>query len=123
MFGISFLTASGSPARSRVTPLGVRHLALLRSGRRNGSITRFITPWDIGELSQPFVFLGYSELASGSQTLLGAPPLCGIAALTLVLSGALTFEDASGTRGMLTAGGYHWVTRAEMGWHGRGGVS
>jgi hypothetical protein len=90
MFGISFLTASGSLQRSRVaTPLAVRHIALLRSARRNGSSTRFITPWDVGELTQPFVFLGYSELASESQTLLGAPPPPGIATLTLVLSGAL----------------------------------
>lgn len=122
MFGISFPTLSGSPARSRVaTPPAVRRIALLRSGRRNRSITRLITPWDIGELSQPFVFLGYSELAPGSQTLLGAPPPSGVAKLTLVLSGALTFEDAAGTRGMLAAGGYHWITRGEMGGddHGR----
>jgi len=123
MFGISFLTASGAARRSPVAPpLGVRHVALLRRGRRNGSITRFITPWDIAELSQPFVFLGYSEPASGSQMLLTAPPPFGIARLTLVLSGALTFEDPSGTSGMLTAGGYHWITRDETGWHDSGGV-
>ena len=123
MFGISFLTAPGAVQRAPVAPpLGVRQVALLRSGRRNGSITRFITPWDIAELSQPFVFLGYSDLASGSQTLLSAPPPFGIATLTLVVSGALTFADAAGTRGMLTAGGYHWTTRGETGWHDSGGV-
>lgn len=83
-------------------------------------MTRFITPWDLGELTQPFVFLGSSDLASGPQTLLGAPPPPGIATLTLVLSGALTFQDTSGTRGMLTAGGYHW---SERGWHDPGRVS
>jgi redox-sensitive bicupin YhaK (pirin superfamily) len=124
MFGISFLTASGSLQRSRVaTPLAVRHIALLRSARRNGSSTRFITPWDVGELTQPFVFLGYSELASESQTLLGAPPPPGIATLTLVLSGALAFEGASRTRGMVTAGGFQWTTRGELGWHSGGRVS
>jgi len=124
MFGISLLTASGSLQSSRAaTPLGVRHIALLRSGRGNGSITRFMTPWDIGELTQPFVFLGYSELAKGPQTLLGAPPPFGIATLTLVLSGALTFADAAGTRRVLTAGGYHWTTRGEMGGHDGGRVS
>jgi redox-sensitive bicupin YhaK (pirin superfamily) len=123
MFGISLLT-SGSPQRSCVAPpLGVRHIALLRSGRRNNSITRFITPWDVGELTQPFVYLGYSQLASGPQPLLGAPPPSGIATLTLVLSGGLTFEDASGTSGMLTAGGFQWMARGEMGWHDGGRVS
>jgi Pirin len=124
MFGIRFLTASGSLQRSPVaSPLGVRHIALLRSGRRNGSITRFITPWDIGELTQPFMYLGHSDLSSGPQTLLGAPPPSGIATLTLVLSGALAFQGASGTRGMLTAGGFQWITRGEMGWHHGGRVS
>jgi redox-sensitive bicupin YhaK (pirin superfamily) len=124
MFGIRFLTASGSLQRSPVaSPLGVRHIALLRGGRRNGSITRFITPWDIGELTQPFMYLGHSDLSSGPQTLLGAPPPSGIATLTLVLSGALAFQGASGTRGMLTAGGFQWITRGEMGWHHGGRVS
>ena len=123
MFGISFLSASGGPQRSRIaTPLEVRRIALLRSGRRNGSITRFITPWDVGELTRPFVFLGYSERASGPQLLLGAPPPSGIATLTLVLSGALTFQDASGTRGTLTAGGYQWIMRGQQESHAGGQV-
>jgi redox-sensitive bicupin YhaK (pirin superfamily) len=123
MFGISFLTASGSLQRSRVaTPLEVRRIALLRSGRRNGSITRFITPWDVGELTRPFLFLGYSERASGPQLLLGAPPPSGIATLTLVLSGAMTFQDTSAAGGMLTAGGYQWITRGEQESHAGGQV-
>jgi redox-sensitive bicupin YhaK (pirin superfamily) len=124
MFGIRLLTASGGLQRSRVaTSLGVRQVALLRGGRRHESLTRFITPWDVGELTQPFVFLGYSEPASGPQTLLGAPPPAGIATLTLVMSGALTFDGASGSRGMLAAGGFRWTTRGEMGSPDSGRVS
>jgi len=37
-----------------------RRIALLASGRRRGPITRLITPWDVGELSKPFVFLDYA---------------------------------------------------------------
>jgi len=71
MFGITFLTAPGrlerSPERPSATGVaaGSRRIALLRSGRRHGPITRLITPWDIGELTQPFVFLGYSEHSPG----------------------------------------------------------
>jgi hypothetical protein len=66
MFDITLVNAPGRLERSRGggSPAGVatgsRRIALLRSGRRHGPITRLITPWDIGELTQPFVFLGYS---------------------------------------------------------------
>jgi hypothetical protein len=92
MFGITFMTAPGRLERlpgegaSADVTTGSRRIALLRSGRRHGPLTRLITPWDIGELTQPFVFLGYSEHTPGEQTLVGAQP--GIATLTLVLSGA-----------------------------------
>jgi hypothetical protein len=35
-------------------------------------MTRLITPWNVGELATPFMFLDYAEVAPGSQ------PLCGI---------------------------------------------
>jgi hypothetical protein len=65
MFGIRFSTASPSPTG---VPVRSRRIALLRSGRRHGGITRLITSWDMGQLTQPFVFLCYSELAPGART-------------------------------------------------------
>jgi redox-sensitive bicupin YhaK (pirin superfamily) len=121
MFGITFLTAPGGLERSPGRPsparvaTGSRRIAVLRSGRRHGPITRLITPWDIGELTQPFVFLGYSEQPPGTRTVVGAVP--GIATLTLVLSGALAFEDASGNKGVVAAGGFKWTTPGEVVWH------
>jgi redox-sensitive bicupin YhaK (pirin superfamily) len=123
MFGITFSTALAKLERSNGTPspTGVsvesRRIALLRSGRRHGPITRLITPWTLGELTQPFVFLCYSELAPGSQTVVGVQP--GIGTLTLVLSGALVFEEASGNKGMVVAGGYKWTAPGEVVWHAR----
>jgi redox-sensitive bicupin YhaK (pirin superfamily) len=124
MFGIRFLTAlgefkhlNGTPSPTGV-PLGSRRIALLRSGRRHGGITRLITPWDIGELTQPFVFLCYSELAPGAKTFVGAQP--GIGTLTLVLSGVLVFEGAQGTKGMVVAGGFVWTAPGEVVWHADG---
>jgi redox-sensitive bicupin YhaK (pirin superfamily) len=121
MFGITFLAAPGSRERSRgdTSSVGVatesRRIALLRSGRRHGPLTRLITPWDIGELTQPFVFLGYSEHTSAEQSLVGAQP--GIATLTLILSGALAFEDARGNEGIVVAGGFMWTTPDELVWY------
>jgi redox-sensitive bicupin YhaK (pirin superfamily) len=121
MFGITLLTAPGKLERLRGTPsptgvaAGSRRIALLRSGRRHGLLTRLITPWDVGELTQPFVFLGYSELAPGAKTVVGAQPDIGI--LTLVLSGALAFEDARRNEGIVVAGGFTWTMPGEVVWH------
>jgi redox-sensitive bicupin YhaK (pirin superfamily) len=98
-----------------------RRIALLRSGRRHGPITRLITPWDLGELTRPFVFLGCIELAPGVRIIVGAQPGTGI--LTLVLSGALTFESASGNRGIVSAGGFTWTPPGEVVWQSAGHAS
>src|ERR1700722_7830958 len=116
MFGISFSTALGEPPTS--VPVGSRRIALLRSGRRHGGITRLITPWDIGELTQPFVFLCCSELAPGAKTVAGVQP--GIGTLILVLSGVLAFEEALGNKGTVVAGGFVWTAPGEVAWHAGG---
>ena len=106
--------SSGKPSSTSVAGQS-RRIALLRSGRRHGPLTRLITPWDIGELTQPFVFLCYLELGPGARTVVGAQP--GIGTLTLVLSGALAFQDATGTKGTVVAGGFTWTTPGELVWH------
>jgi redox-sensitive bicupin YhaK (pirin superfamily) len=119
MFGIDILTAPPKRERAPAAPslaevtTRARRIALLRSGRRRGPITRLITPWDIGELTQPFLFLGYSEFAPGWQPLLAVHPQPGIATLTLVLSGTLGYQDAAGTDRALIAGGFKWTTPGE----------
>jgi redox-sensitive bicupin YhaK (pirin superfamily) len=124
MFDIRYLTAPGRLERSlgETSSAGIatgsRRIALLRSGRRHGPLTRLITPWDIGELTQPFVFLGYAEHAPREQIVVGAQP--GIATLTLVLSGALAFEDAPGNKGLIVAGGFKWTVPGEVVWHAGG---
>jgi len=124
MFGITLSTALGELERLRGTPSpasvsrGSRRIALLRSGRRHGPITRLISPWDIGELTQPFVSLGYSELAPGAKTVVGVQS--GIGTLTLVLSGVLVFEEALGNKGMVVAGGFRWAAPGEVVWHAGG---
>ena len=63
-----------------------RRIALLASGRRHGPITRLITPWDIGELTQPFIFLDYAEVAPGPRPLFGIRRHSGTATLTVALN-------------------------------------
>jgi redox-sensitive bicupin YhaK (pirin superfamily) len=121
MFGLNFLTAPASLERIRAAPssadvsVRTRPIVLLRSGRRHGPVTRLITPWDLGELTQPFLFLADSEFAPGWQPLLAVPPQPGVATLTLVLSGTLGYRDATGNESALTAGGFRWMTAGERG--------
>ena len=127
MLGIASLTGpsrlerSLGGASSAGVATGPRRVALLRSGRRHGPLTRLITPWDIGELTRPFVFLGYSEHTAREQTAVGAQS--GIATLTLVLGGALEFEGAPGNTGIIGAGGFKWTTPGEVVWHAAGGAT
>jgi redox-sensitive bicupin YhaK (pirin superfamily) len=96
---------------------GTRRVALLANGRRSGPITRLITPWDIGELTAPFVLLNYAEAARRSRPLFGIHPPSGIATLTVVLTGELSFEDVSGKRGEIAAGGLGWMKAGSVIWH------
>jgi redox-sensitive bicupin YhaK (pirin superfamily) len=94
-----------------------RRVALLANGRRHGPITRLITPWDIGELTSPFVLLNYAEAERRSRPLFGIHPPSGIATLSLVLNGELSFEDETGKRGEVAAGGFAWMKSGSVIWH------
>jgi redox-sensitive bicupin YhaK (pirin superfamily) len=126
MFAINCRRAAVAPRHSRAAPTWAgpiaeaRHIALLQSGRRRGPVTRFITPWDIGELTQPFLFLDYVEFAPGWQALLAAHPQPGVATVTLVLSGKLGCVEAAGNRRIVTAGGFRWRTAGRYAGHERG---
>ena len=65
-----------------------RRIALLASGRRHGPITRLVTPWDIGELTKPFIFLDYAEVAPGPRPLFGICRHSSTATLTVALNDA-----------------------------------
>jgi redox-sensitive bicupin YhaK (pirin superfamily) len=124
MFGVHFGVAFRDGTRpygatsAAVSPVKSRRLALLASGRRHGPVTRFITPWSIGELTTPFVFLDYAEIAGETQPLIGVQPTASLATLTIVLNGEVSFEDAAGTHGDVTAGGVAWMRATHGRWHG-----
>ena len=101
-----------------MTAIGAaRRVALLANGRRHGPITRLIDPWDIGELTPPFVLLNYAEAERRSRPLFGVHPPSGITTLTVVLNGELSFEDATGKRGELAAAGFAWMRTGSVLWH------
>src|SRR6202022_509255 len=88
-------------------------------GRTHGPITRLMSPSDFGEILKPFVFLDLFDHE-------GAPfdgplhPHSGIATLTYVAEGAVSYIDPDNVRGTLPAGGVEWMQAGRGMGHGGG---
>jgi redox-sensitive bicupin YhaK (pirin superfamily) len=106
-------------ARTAETDVGVRPRRIARStrGRAHGSIVRLVSPSDIGELIKPFVFLDFFETNPADMPAFGYHPHSGIATLTLLLNGQVWYEETTGVKGVLAAGGIEWMRAGGGVWH------
>jgi len=91
-------------------------------GNSHGSITRLVSPSDVGELIKPFVFLDYFEIDPKRMPGIGWHPHSGIATLSLILEGQIAYEDTSGAKGIIEPGGVEWMRAAGGVWHTGGPV-
>jgi redox-sensitive bicupin YhaK (pirin superfamily) len=98
----------------------VRRILVRTRGRRHGPITRLVSPSDLGERIKPFVFLDHVEVPFTGKPLFGIHPHSGIATLTTVLRGGLAYEDTTGKRGEVHAGGLEWMRAGNGVWHDGG---
>jgi redox-sensitive bicupin YhaK (pirin superfamily) len=89
-------------------------------GEDHGPIKRLASPHHGGELIKPFVFLDLFESNGGSFEGFGLHPHSGIATLTYLAEGSVSYEDTTGARGTLGAGGVEWMSAGEGVWHGGG---
>jgi redox-sensitive bicupin YhaK (pirin superfamily) len=87
-------------------------------GGRHGPVTRLVSPGDLGEFLKPFVFLDFfeSEPAAGFQGF-GMHPHSGIATLTYMIAGEVSYEDTTGKKGVLPTGGVEWMRAGNGVWH------
>jgi redox-sensitive bicupin YhaK (pirin superfamily) len=99
-----------------------RRVAHRTRGYALGPITRLVSPSDVGELIKPFVFLDYFDIEPKRAPAFGFHPHSGIATLTLVLEGRISYEETSGTKGTIEPGGVEWMRAAGGVWH-TGGVA
>jgi redox-sensitive bicupin YhaK (pirin superfamily) len=99
-----------------------RGIAFRTSGRRHGPITRLVSPSDVGELIKPFVFLDHGEIVPTGGPLFGIHPHSGIATLTVVLAGGIAYEDTTGKKGEVAAGGLEWMKAGNGVWHDGGAL-
>ena len=104
---------------SAVLQASVPHRDIVRRtrGRRHGPITRLVSPSDIGELIKPFVFLDLFDISASGAPNFGWHPHSGIATLTVVHEGAIEYQETTGVKGVLSAGGVEWMRAGRGVWH------
>jgi redox-sensitive bicupin YhaK (pirin superfamily) len=94
-----------------------RRIALRTRGFRHGPITRLVSPSDIGEFIKPFVFLDLFDISGATAPNFGWHPHSGIATLTLLHEGAIEYQETTGAKGILPAGGIEWMRAGGGVWH------
>src|SRR5258706_3012266 len=103
----------------RVANRTVRAIVQLTRGRTHGHATRLMSPSDLGEILKPFVFLDLFD-HEGAPFSAGLHPHSGIATLTYVAEGAVSYIDPDNVTGTLAAGGVEWMQAGRGMWHGGG---
>ena len=87
-------------------------------GRVHGPVTRLVSPSDLGQILKPFVFLDiFSTLPNARPQGFGMHPHSGIATLTFMEAGEVIYEDTTGKKGVLPAGGVEWMSAGNGIWH------
>lgn len=87
-------------------------------GSTHGPITRLVSPSDLGEFLKPFVFLDlFRSRGTGDAGGFGMHPHSGIATVTFLIDGDVVYEDTTGKKGVLPAGGVEWMRAGNGVWH------
>jgi redox-sensitive bicupin YhaK (pirin superfamily) len=107
-----------APAKSPPLRLA-RGIVQRTRGQKHGPVTRLMSPSDLGQMLKPFVFLDLFDHA-GAPFDMGLHPHSGIATLTYVAEGTVSYVDPDNVRGTLPAGGVEWMQAGRGMWHGGG---
>lgn len=107
-----------NPNLDQASSAGVRAIVHRTHGSSHGPITRLVSPSELGEFLKPFIFLDLNSFSPGlgSQGF-AMHPHSGIATLTFVMAGNLRYEDTTGKKGVLLAGGVEWMRAGNGVWH------
>ena len=97
-----------------------RQVVYRTRGRTHGPITRLMSPGDLGEILKPFVFLDLFDNHGDRFPTFGLHPHSGLATLTYVAEGSVSYEDTNGATGILRAGGVEWMRAGKGVWHSGG---
>jgi redox-sensitive bicupin YhaK (pirin superfamily) len=97
-----------------------RRVAFRSRGHSHGYITRLMSPGDLGEVLKPFVFLDLFDNQGDKFPTFGLHPHSGLATLTYVAEGSVSYEDTNGATGILREGGVEWMRAGQGVWHSGG---
>ena len=97
-----------------------RQVVYRTRGLTHGPITRLMSPGDLGEILKPFVFLDLFDNHGDRFPTFGLHPHSGLATLTYVAEGSVSYEDTNGATGILRAGGVEWMRAGKGVWHSGG---
>jgi len=101
-------------------PKETRAIAYRSRGFSHGAITRLMSPGDLGQILKPFVFLDLFDNRGDAFPAFGLHPHSGLATLTYVAEGSVSYEDTNGAAGILEAGGVEWMRAGKGVWHSGG---
>src|SRR6476659_8584793 len=104
------------PAKSSPTSKA-RAIVQRTRGRAQGPATRLMSPSDLGEILKPFVFLDFFD-HKGAPFTAGLHPHSGIATLTYIAEGAVSYVDPENVRGTVAEGGVEWMLAGSGMWQG-----
>lgn len=106
------LTSNGSAKAARTILHRTR-------GQAHGPITRLMSPSDLGQMIKPFVFLDL--VAKDGPAFTGQlHPHSGIATVTYLIEGELSYIDPDGLSGVMTERSVEWMKAGRGMWHGGG---
>jgi redox-sensitive bicupin YhaK (pirin superfamily) len=78
-----------------------------------------MSPSDYGEILKPFVFLDFFD-HEGTPFTAGLHPHSGIATLTYIAEGSVSYIDPDNIKGTVPKGGVEWMLAGRGMWHGGG---
>jgi redox-sensitive bicupin YhaK (pirin superfamily) len=119
--GMHMNTVTDLDKASLGTAANARRIVYRTVGRGHGGIIRLVSPGDLGQLIKPFIFLDRFELRPDGHRM-PMHPHSGIATVTVVLDGAVEYEETNGHKGVLPAGAVEWMNAGGGVWHGGAAV-
>lgn len=103
-------------------PLTARRIGRRTRGQGHGSITRLMSPSDLGQIVKPFVFLDIFDTNWATMQAMADMPLhphSGVATVTVLTEGRFRYNDPTIGAGTLGYGGVEWMRAGGGVWHGK----
>jgi redox-sensitive bicupin YhaK (pirin superfamily) len=108
------------PTHAALADAKARRITFRTRGITHGSITRLMSPADLGEILKPFVFLDLFDTdLHDPRSQMALHPHSGLATITVIANGDVRFDDRVDGSGQIAFGGFEWMRAGAGVWHGK----